>query len=120
MRKLILIGALLAASAGVYAVKKQPLCSTHNSNEVLMKQLPNNWVLYIGQGCPYCKKVTDFVAQHNLTLKTINVWDDQAAADQLFSWTQRRTVPYLRMGDTGMHESADIVERIKEEAALGQ
>ena len=83
-----------------------------------MKNVPTNWTLYIGQGCPYCAKVTNFLAEHNLSMNTIDVWKDKAAAEQLFEWTNRRTVPYLRMGDTGMHESNDIVERLKQKAGL--
>ena len=80
--------------------------------------LPANWTLYIGQGCPYCAKVTNFLAQHNLTLRTIDTWQDKAAAEQLYTWTERKTVPYLRMGDVGMHESSDIVQRIAEEVGI--
>lgn len=106
---------LLPFSAGCRAPEKG--VNQHHKGDT-MSALPANWTLYIGQGCPYCKRVTDFIEQNNLTIATVDVWKDKAASDQVYDWTQRRTVPYLRMGDNGMHESLDIIERIKKEAGL--
>lgn len=82
------------------------------------KKLPTNWTLYIGQGCPYCARVTNFLADQGASIATIDVWKDKESGEKLFEWTGRRTVPYLRMADTGMHESADIVARLAQELGV--
>ena len=84
----------------------------------VMNKIPTNWTLYISDRCPFCAKVTAFLKEHNVTVATVDAWSDPAKEQQLLEWTGRRTVPYLRMGDTGMHESDDIIARIKQEAGL--
>lgn len=83
-----------------------------------MSQLPANWTLYISPTCPFCKRVTDFIAQHNLRINVVNAWESDETVSALKEMTGRRTVPYLRMGDSGMHESLDIIDRIAQEASI--
>lgn len=83
-----------------------------------MSHLPENWILYISHKCPFCKRVTDFLADNNLSIKVVDAWQDEEQAEKLIALAGRRTVPYLWMGESGMHESLDIIERIREEAGL--
>lgn len=81
-----------------------------------MTQLPSNWTLYISPTCPFCKRVTDFLAEKNIAIAVVNAWENDDTIHALKEMAGRRTVPYLRMGDAGMHESLDIINRIAQEA----
>lgn len=71
--------------------------------------------LYIGGTCRFCARVTDFLKSHPMDITIKDVWTDEAANQELVKLTQGSTqVPCLRMGDEYMHESMDIIEKLKE------
>lgn len=71
-------------------------------------------ILYVGATCPYCHKVLDFAHQNGISLKVIDVWQDDAAAHQMQRLSGKTQVPCLRMGDTVMLESDDIIRKLAE------
>lgn len=70
-------------------------------------------VLYVGGGCPYCKRVTDYLEQNPLPIEIKDVWADDNALAELKSLAGRTQVPCLKIDDTYMHESLDIIEKLK-------
>lgn len=69
--------------------------------------------LYVGNGCPYCKRVTDFLETHPMNIEIKEVWSNEAAAAELMALTGKGQVPCLKMDDEYMHESLDIIEKLK-------
>lgn len=73
----------------------------------------NHLILYIGLGCPFCTRVTDFIEDNNISINVINVWDDEDAFEEMFRLSGCTQVPCLRMGDSYMLESLDIIDKLK-------
>lgn len=69
--------------------------------------------LYIGTTCSFCARVTDYLRSNPLEIEIKDIWTDEAANQELLKLTGRSTVPCLRMGDNYMHESLDIIEKLK-------
>ena len=71
-------------------------------------------LLYIGTTCPYCKRVTDFLQSSSLKVEIKDVWEDEAAYHEMTKLTSKTQVPCLKIDDHYMHESLDIIEKLKE------
>lgn len=70
--------------------------------------------LYIGGTCRFCAKVLDFLQQHPMDIQIKDVWSDDNANQEMQALTGGRTqVPCLRMDDNYMHESLDIIEKLR-------
>ena len=69
--------------------------------------------LYVGGSCRFCAKVLDYLKEHPLEIEIKDVWADQDANQEMLALTARTQVPCLRMGDEFMHESLDIIEKLK-------
>ncbi|MGD9591527.1 MAG: glutaredoxin family protein [Candidatus Berkiella sp.] len=70
--------------------------------------------LYIGTTCPYCWRVTDFLKSNSQNVTIKDVWQDEEAYQEMLALTQGKTqVPCLRIDDTYMHESLDIIEKLR-------
>lgn len=69
--------------------------------------------LYIGKGCRFCAKVTDYLAQHPMNIEIKDVWSDEAANQELLALSGKTQVPCLRMDNDYMHESMDIIAQLK-------
>ena len=70
-------------------------------------------ILYIGDTCRYCQRVTDYLRNNPMDIEIKDVWHDEKAFEEMFSLTKRSQVPCLRIDDTFMHESLDIIEKLK-------
>jgi len=71
--------------------------------------------LYIGGSCPYCARVTDYLQKNPMKIEIKDVWSDESANKELLALTGGRTqVPCLKINDSFMHESLDIIEKLKE------
>lgn len=71
-------------------------------------------VLYYFPTCPYCRKVTNFINQHNLDqieLKNIN--QNQEAEAKLIEVGGKRQVPCLFIDGEPLYESEDILSWLK-------
>lgn len=70
-------------------------------------------ILYIGKTCPYCKRVLDYLQQNPIPIEIKDVWSDEKANQEMLTLTGRSQVPCLRIDDNYMHESLDIIEKLK-------
>ena len=70
-------------------------------------------ILYIGNTCRFCIRVMDYLKQHPMQIEIKDVWTAQAAAQELLTLTGRSQVPCLRIGEMYLHESLDIIEKLK-------
>lgn len=70
--------------------------------------------LYIGKGCHFCKRVTDFLEQHPMPIEIKDVWQDEAMNKEMINLTGSSQVPCLKIDETYMHESFDIIEKLAE------
>lgn len=71
-------------------------------------------ILYIGTGCRFCKRVTDYLEQHPLQIEIKDAWADEAVNQEMVALTGSSQVPCLKIDDTYMHESLDIIEKLAE------
>jgi glutaredoxin 3 len=70
--------------------------------------------LYVGNGCKFCDRVLDYLKQHPMKVDIKEVWDNEANFEELKALTGGQTqVPCLKFDDTFMHESLDIIEKLK-------
>lgn len=72
----------------------------------------NNIVLYMLDGCPFCKKVTDQLEALDFDYTKKEISNEQYK-NELMSKTGKTTVPYIEINGEGMFESDDIVEKLK-------
>jgi glutaredoxin len=70
-------------------------------------------ILYIGGTCGFCARVTQYIQSHPIDIEIKDVWEDEAAAKELQTLTNRTQVPCLKIGDDYMFESLDIIEKLK-------
>lgn len=71
--------------------------------------------LYIGAGCPYCARVLAYLEKNPMKIEIKDVWSDPTANAELLALTGGRTqVPCLKINNSFMHESLDIIEKLKE------
>ncbi len=70
--------------------------------------------LFILENCPYCRKVMDFMDEHKVNYRKIDI-KDKASEDSLIQLGGKRQVPFLVDSDRNiqMYESADIIEYVK-------
>lgn len=62
-----------------------------------------NITVYSAPGCPWCKRVKDFLNQHNVTFRDVNVTEDKQALNELLEKTGRMTVPVIDVDGTIIH-----------------
>ena len=70
-------------------------------------------VLYIGKGCPFCTRVTDFLDKNPMPVEIKEVWSNDEAFAELQALAGKTQVPCLKIDDDFMHESLDIIEKLK-------
>ena len=66
--------------------------------------------LYIGPTCPYCLKVMNHMAEHDIKIEAVDVWSDSTQMAELIQLTGKRQVPCLVINGEPMLESSDIIE----------
>ncbi len=69
--------------------------------------------LYIGDTCPFCARVMEYLRQNPMQITIKDVWHDKTALAELIAMTGRSKVPCLKMDESFMHESLDIIEKLK-------
>lgn len=69
------------------------------------------YTLYVKAGCPFCKKVLDFMDEHHIVLPVVDVslMVHDVAYDQLINLGGKFQVPCLDIDGTAMYESDDII-----------
>ena len=70
--------------------------------------------LYIGKGCHFCKRVTDYLEKNPLSIEIKDAWGDEAVNQEMIALTGSSQVPCLKIDDTYMHESLDIIDKLAE------
>jgi glutaredoxin 3 len=68
--------------------------------------------LYSTPGCPYCKRVKDFLKEKNIKFMDINLAADSDAADMIAEKTGQLGVPVTQIGDEFIvGDELDQIER---------
>ncbi len=73
--------------------------------------------LYYYYSCPYCQLVLSAIEDLDLEVELRDIRANKEHLDKLVSDTGRRTVPCLYIDGKPMHESAEIVKWLHENAA---
>ena len=71
-------------------------------------------LLYSAHYCPYCRKVENFLADRNITVKTVYFDEDASLRDELVSLGGKAQVPCLIIKGEPLYESEDIIQWFKE------
>ena len=71
--------------------------------------------LFMMEFCGYCKKVMEYLDEHNIPYKTIDI-SEKANEEELIRIGGRRQVPFIidRENKVEMYESNDILEYLRE------
>ena len=59
----------------------------------------NRVKVYSTPGCPYCKRVKDFLKEKNVEFEDINVAENEEAAEMIAEKTGQLGVPVTQVGD---------------------
>lgn len=70
--------------------------------------------LFMLETCPYCKKVMNYMDEHNIKYRKIDI-SNKASEESLINIGGKRQVPFLVDHDRNlqMYESNDIIEYVK-------
>lgn len=66
--------------------------------------------------CPFCQMVDRTINELKIEVNYRNILEDEANLERLVKDTGRRTVPCLYVDNKPMHESAQIIYWLKENA----
>ena len=70
--------------------------------------------LYYSPTCPYCRKVLNFIQQHNIKIPVKNRDENPANRQELTKLGGLAQVPCLIIDGKALYESDDIINWIKE------
>ena len=65
-----------------------------------MKTLQKKIIVYRTQTCPYCHLVEDFLKEHKLKFISIDVGEDQKAAEEMIKKSKQMSVPVIDVSGT--------------------
>lgn len=70
--------------------------------------------LFILETCPYCRKVLDYCAEHNIEIEKRDVSDPENY-NELLEFGRREQVPFMydKKNNVKMYESDDIINYLK-------
>lgn len=77
-----------------------------------------SYSLYQFHACPFCIKVRRVMRKLNLPIELRNANTDKTLKDELLAKGGSPKVPCLRIGDTWMYESNDIIQYLEEKFPL--
>ncbi len=75
-------------------------------------------VLYVKNLCPYCRKVTTYMKQHDIEIPIKDVYSDVDAMVELVTIGGKNQAPCLFIDGKPLYESDDIVAFLAEEFAV--
>jgi glutaredoxin len=73
-----------------------------------------NLTLYVKNNCPWCKKVTDFAAENNITFTHTKEKYEEGVLEDLLARGGKSQFPYLvdKTAEVEMYESGDIIAHL--------
>jgi len=71
-------------------------------------------LMYHKLGCPYCKKVRDFMKEKGITIALKDINESIEIAEGLISIGGKRQVPCLVIDGKAMYESDEIIKWLNE------
>lgn len=74
----------------------------------------HNYTLFLKTGCPFCAKVMRFMDENGIALRTLDINEWPAAADDLIELGGKCQVPCLAIDGRALYESDDIIAYMKE------
>ena len=69
--------------------------------------------LYHFEGCSYCERVKDFMAQSHITIPMKDTQKDPSAEEELIRVGGKSQVPCLVIDGKALYESLDIIAWLK-------
>lgn len=75
--------------------------------------MSSTYALYIKPTCPYCRKVTNFMAEQGIDVPLVDISTDSAARAMLIETGGKAQVPCLFIDGSPMYESDDIIDYMK-------
>ncbi len=71
--------------------------------------------LYVRTECPFCQRVIDYAAEHNIHLGIKNIYDEEQNLKELLQIGGKHQVPFLLddSADISLYESDDIVKYLE-------
>jgi glutaredoxin 3 len=72
-----------------------------------------NLTLYHFMGCPYCGRVRDFMAKHNIEIPMKDIHEVPMYKDELVKIGGKKQVPCLVIDGKALYESMDIIDWLK-------
>lgn len=74
-----------------------------------------DYLLYVGTNCPFCKKVKDFMAENNINIDIVNINENRESMLKLMKESGKRQIPCLYHDGKYLYESNDIIEKLSKD-----
>lgn len=72
-----------------------------------------NYKLYVGTNCPFCRKVENFMMENNINIEIVDINKDLDQMKELVKNGGKRQVPCLLHDGKYLYESNEIIEFLK-------
>lgn len=73
-----------------------------------------NLKLYYMKGCPFCKKVIQFMERNNIEVEMVDIQADPKNEEELIKLGGKDQVPMLLIDGKPLYESNDIIQWFKD------
>lgn len=73
-----------------------------------------NLKLYYMKGCPFCKKVIQFMERSNIEVEMVDIQADPKNEEELIKLGGKDQVPMLLIDGKPLYESNDIIQWLKD------
>ncbi|HEY8362307.1 NrdH-redoxin [Soehngenia saccharolytica] len=73
-----------------------------------------NLKLYYMKGCPFCKKVIQFMERNNIEVEMVDIQADPKNEEELIKLGGKDQVPMLLIDGKPLYESNDIIQWLKD------
>jgi glutaredoxin len=74
----------------------------------------SNLKLYYMKGCPFCKKVIQFMDRNNIKIEMVDIEADPKNQEELIRLGGKDQVPMLLIDGKALYESSDIIQWFKD------
>ena len=72
-----------------------------------------NYKLYVGTNCPFCRKVENLMKENNINIEIVDINKDLDQMKELVKNGGKRQVPCLLHDGKYLYESNEIIEFLK-------
>lgn len=74
-----------------------------------------SYKLFVGDFCPYCKRVEQFLETNDINIETVNINKQRDQMKELIEKGGKRQIPCLLRDGEYIYESLDIIDILRKD-----